>query len=83
MNNVSSWYIALSSTDAATSSTTTLYSPNKTSNHLFTSQYYGGGYTGWASGQTTNQTAQTGFVIAPISGTMTGGTITVYGYRKA
>ena len=28
-------------------------------------------------------TSQTGFIIAPQSGTISGGTITVYGYRKA
>jgi hypothetical protein len=83
MNNAGSWYFLLGGTDGATSSTTTLYSPNKTTFHFMTGQFYGSGYTGWCAGQTTNATAQTGLVISPISGTMTGGTITVYGYRKA
>ena len=83
MNNLGYWDIAISSTDAATSSTTTIYSPNKTSIKLMTSQYYGGGYTGYASGQTTDAGARTGFTVGPTTGTMNSGTITVYGYRKA
>ena len=83
MNNTSGWNIAISSTDAATSSTTTIYSPNKTSIKLMTSQFYGGGYTGYASGQTTDASARTGFTVTPLSGTMNSGTITVFGYRKA
>ena len=34
-------------------------------------------------GLQTNGTSFTAFTLAPFSGTMTGGTITVYGYRKA
>jgi len=33
-------------------------------------------------GQVTTATASTGFIITPGSGTLTGGTISVYGYRK-
>jgi hypothetical protein len=34
-------------------------------------------------GETTGTTSSTSFVISPNTGTLTGGTITVYGYRKA
>jgi hypothetical protein len=34
-------------------------------------------------GRVANTTSYTAFTISPFSGTMTGGTITVYGYRKA
>lgn len=38
-----------------------------------------GSYNGWLN----NSTSYTGFTLAPNSGTLTGGIITVYGYRKA
>jgi hypothetical protein len=38
---------------------------------------------GWSSGQLNNSTSYTSFILSPASGTLTGGTITVYGYRKA
>jgi hypothetical protein len=40
------------------------------------------GYTGTGSGMHQISTAYTGIQILPSSGTITGGTITVYGYRK-
>ena len=38
---------------------------------------------GTAAGENSAVTSHTGFIITPQSGTLTGGTITVYGYRKA
>ena len=35
------------------------------------------------TGRLANSTSYTAFTIGPVSGTFTGGTITVYGYRKA
>ena len=40
-------------------------------------------YYNWRQGTDTNAASQTGFTLTPLSGTFTGGTITVYGYRKA
>lgn len=40
-------------------------------------------YVGNFVGMLNNTTQYTGFTVAPTSGTLTGGTITVYGYRKA
>jgi len=45
--------------------------------------YAGGATAGTGNGYLAAATSFTGFVIAPQSGTLTGGTITVYGYRKA
>jgi len=41
----------------------------------------GSSHVGWYNGRDTNAASQTGFRIALNTGTMTGGTITVYGYR--
>ena len=44
--------------------------------------YYGNVYTGFFGGTQSDSTSFTSFTMAPISGTFTGGTISVYGYRK-
>ena len=43
----------------------------------------GRNYNGQFSTHDSNAASSTGFTFAPSAGTMTGGTITVYGYRKA
>jgi hypothetical protein len=43
--------------------------------------FYSSGYA-MAAGECTDANSRTGLVIAPASGTLTGGTIRVYGYRK-
>ena len=47
---------------------------------LFSSQYLGS-VAGFSAGQLTNTTSYTAFTLS-VGGTMTGGTIAVYGYRK-
>lgn len=47
------------------------------------SWYYASGNSIGYGGELRDTTQHTGFTISPGSGTMTGGTITVYGYRKA
>ena len=47
----------------------------------YSSQFWAGGV-GWAQGRHTLATSYTGFTIFPASGTITGGTISVYGYKK-
>lgn len=60
-----------------------IMAPNaSTSKTLFTQGSSTASYYSFAGTCTSTSTA-TGFVIAPNAGTMTGGTITVYGYRKA
>jgi len=44
--------------------------------------FHGGGYGGRFWGINTNLSANTAFTIAPTSGTLTGGTIKVYGYNN-
>ena len=47
-----------------------------------TGSYYGYGESGWYGGTQAGSNSFTSFVISPNTGTITGGTITVYGYRK-
>lgn len=60
--------------------------PNLAKNTSFHSIYFGpstgDGAISW-QGYLNDTTAHTGFTISTSSGTLTGGTITVYGYRKA
>jgi hypothetical protein len=45
--------------------------------------FYGGGYSGWCAGAHTLATSHTGFYLLTGSGTWnSGGTVTIYGYRK-
>lgn len=44
--------------------------------------YYGNSYSGWFGGTQASATSFTTLTVRPIAGTMTGGTITVYGYRS-
>ena len=62
--------------------TMTLYNPFASKRTAFTSQYYGGGYSGWASGMLYTTASYTYFTLTMSTGTMTGGTVTVFGYRK-
>lgn len=48
---------------------------------VISSQFWSGGI-GWSQGRHKQNTSYTGFVVSCGAGTMTGGTITVYGYRK-
>lgn len=63
--------------------TFTIASPNKAERTTVSGFNYGGGYSGWFGGEQYSDTVFTSFKIAPFAGTITGGTITVYGYRKA
>ena len=45
--------------------------------------YYGNTYSGWLGGTQASSTSFTSLTIRPDAGTMTGGTITVYGYRSS
>ena len=63
-----------------------IYNPNLARRTVIAGPFVGmdtdrvGGYT---TGFVANTTVYTAFTIAPTSGSMTGGIITVYGYRKA
>ena len=79
-----SWVLGITSANDNTNFQVEVQSPNLAKRTAFTtlgssdSNYIFGG------GQDTNAVAQTGFSIVTTGGvTMTGGTVTVYGYRKA
>lgn len=63
-----------------------LYDPfnaRRTGVTTLTTDYLTAGYFITQGGFLDNATSYTAFTITPASGTLTGGTITVYGYRKA
>jgi hypothetical protein len=61
-----------------------LLNPFATKYTYMTTQLYGGDTTsGSAQGVLTNSTSYTSFVLLPDAGTLTGGTIRVYGYRNS
>jgi hypothetical protein len=61
-----------------------LTNPFLTKYTFMTSQMYGADTTsGTSTGVLTDATSYTAFTLTPDSGTLTGGTVIVYGYRKA
>lgn len=56
--------------------------PNQTEQTFIHGTYFGRGYAGWFGGTLANTTAYTAFTILPAAGTLTGGTIRVYGYNN-
>jgi hypothetical protein len=60
-----------------------LSNPFKTNYKFLTGLYSGRGYTGSYGCSLNVTSSETGCTFLPESGTLTGGTITVYGYRKA
>jgi hypothetical protein len=60
-----------------------LLSPFLANRAEYSSGWANGAYVGHASGIDNTATSYTDITILPSAGTMTGGTITIYGYRKA
>ena len=56
--------------------------PNLATVTTVASSYFDATNAGHMSGYLNNTTQYTGFTVGPTGGTLTGGTITVYGYRK-
>lgn len=56
--------------------------PNQATYTQLHGTYYGRGYSGWFAGTLANTTAYTSFQTLPNAGTLTGGTIRVYGYNN-
>lgn len=86
--NVSSWDAAGIATTDNIFMNTHIFNPNLAKRSLFRTDYIygdpsGGGDVFQISGYLNNTTQYTDFKILIASGTMTGGTITVYGYRQA
>ena len=85
-SNTSRWEIGVGTTDNLYMSAT-LFMPNLTKRTIMTSGYVfgnpsGGGDACALNGYLNNATSYTAFTISTTSGTMTGGTIRVYGYRN-
>jgi hypothetical protein len=84
MNNATFWYVALSdSTAPSSSSSFDVIAPFLAARTQYNGNYYGRGYSGNFSGSLENTTSYTDLTLFNESGTLSGGTITVYGYRKA
>lgn len=60
-----------------------IYSPNVATRTWATAQSSNPGYSWNSAIQEASDTAHTGFTLSPSTGTWTGGTIRVYGYRQA
>jgi len=83
--NAAKW-IVMGNTGAATISTSfDVTSPFLASRTFYSGQYVstGGGAAGVLSGYLDNTTSYTAFTVSPDSGTMTGGSIRVYGYANS
>jgi hypothetical protein len=81
--NVSAWQIGACRTTGENSYILEVRSPFLAGRNAISFDYAASGlwYTG--GGITTNTASRTGFVLTPGVGTLTGGTIRVYGYAKA
>ena len=77
-----SWRIG-SCTTTSYGLTITVHNPNLVKNTYYRSNFASDYSSGWIGGVINTTTSTTGFTISTGAGTLTGGTITVYGYRKA
>jgi hypothetical protein len=82
-NNAANLWVGNSATDADTSSSFDCNNPFNAQRTNVQGTYSGGGTSGWFAGILANTTSYTAFTLGPNTGTFTGGTISVYGYRKA
>jgi hypothetical protein len=86
-NDVNFPYLGDSTTGGGSRLSCKVYAPNLAARTGITSQYIGTGTAAGAfgtfNGNLDNATQYTGFTLTPNTGTLTGGTITIYGYRKA
>jgi hypothetical protein len=81
-NNAASWSYAGEASPGKTSINIDLLSPFLAKNTVISGSY-AGSVAGFIAGYHDVATSFTAFTISVAGNTMTGGTITVYGYRKA
>jgi hypothetical protein len=81
-NGAASWANAGSFTPTTKTMNIDLFDPFNTNAKRFTGSYVSGVASGTTNGFLNNSTSYTALTIAPSTGTLTGGTIYVYGYRK-
>ena len=77
------WVVALTNSGSAVSGSVTLFNPNKVSTTQMTANSFGPNYFWTGGGDDSNAAASTAFTITPSTGTLTGGTIRVYGYQNS
>jgi hypothetical protein len=83
-NNTANWpYAFYSSIVSGVVATIEVHNPNLAEYTMIQSTYWNTGGFGTFTGVRGANTQHTGFTLQPTTGTITGNTITVYGYRKA
>jgi hypothetical protein len=83
VNNGNNWYLMTGNTSPASMSVSVdIYQPNMATITTFCAHSTSGGNSTTAAGQLSGSTQYTSFVFANDSGTLTGGTIRVYGYNN-
>ena len=83
-NNGANLYCGISETTLSEQVTSMdIANPFLASSTSINGGYYGQTYSGWFGGTQASTTSFTTLTIKPDGGTMTGGTITVYGYRSS
>lgn len=78
--NAANMYIGVTNTSDDTSSSLDVFSPNLTKRTTFSGTYDSFAYAGWFGGGVNTTTQYTSFNILVTTGTLTGGTIRIYGY---
>jgi hypothetical protein len=82
VNNAANWpYMGYSTFTSGIMTTIEVINPNLAEYTAMQSVYVNAGGAGTFTGFRNTTTQHTGFTLAPTVGTITGGTITVYGYR--
>jgi hypothetical protein len=81
-NTVSGCYIGVTAQNDDTNVAFDVINPFLTKRTTVAGNYYGNVYTGFFGGTLADTISHTSFTIAVAAGTMTGGTISVYGYNK-
>jgi hypothetical protein len=82
-NTVNGCYIGVTAQNDDTNVAFDVVNPFLTKRTTVAGNYFGNVYTGFFGGTLADTTSYTSFTIAPATGTLTGGTITVYGYGKS
>lgn len=80
--NAANILIGVTNTSDDTSSSLDVYSPNLAKRTTLSGTYNGFAYSGWFGGGVNTTTQYTSFNILVTTGTITGGTIRIYGYNN-
>jgi hypothetical protein len=82
-NTLGFLYCGITSLNDDTNTSFDLGNPFLTKRTTISGTYFGSQYTGFFGGTLATTTSYTDFTFAPFGGTLTGGTISVYGYGKS